>query len=173
MPLIQRLIILLVLLYRRWFSGRLASVHCTFTDDETCSAFGLRVARAARSGREAIACIVRRLRRCGDACLLADGARIGWTELHDRSPADIVAELRADGEGDAAIARVLRTRLAVALWSGDCASAHACRDELGALPRAAERPRVIASTAVGLRALGRYRFADRGTCMHRASPAAT
>ena len=110
--------VVLILFYRRVFSGRLPNVRCSFATDESCSTFGLRVARLATSGREALAKIARRLRRCSDACLLSDGTRLAWSELHDRSPADIAHEMRADGEGEAAIARMLRTRRAVARWCG-------------------------------------------------------
>lgn len=148
MPLIQRLLIALILLYRRFLSGRLPNVRCSFAADETCSAFGLRIARAARSGREAIARIARRIRRCGDACLLSDGTRLGWSELHDESPAEIVRAMRADGEGDAAISRMVQTRLVVARWCGDRAGFEACRAAL----RSIERPRVISLAAVEERA---------------------
>jgi putative component of membrane protein insertase Oxa1/YidC/SpoIIIJ protein YidD len=164
--LIQRLLVLLILLYRRFFSGRLTNVRCSFTADETCSAFGLRIARAARSGREALARIARRLRRCGDACLLADGKSLGWSELHDRSPRDIVVAMRADGEGDPAIWRMLQTRLTVARWSGDRESFVACRAELEALSHRApyERPRVVSIAAVREHTLRRYRFATLHRC---------
>lgn len=164
--LIRRLLVGAILLYRRFVSGRLAGVRCSFSADETCSAFGLRIARTASSVRDAIARIVRRLRRCGDACLAADGTQLGWSELHDRAPGEIVDAMRADGEADAAIARILHARYAVARWTADCASARACRLALGELARPVERPRVVASGVLGVQAAGRYRFARRS--VHRA-----
>lgn len=160
MPLIQRLLIALILLYRRFFSGRLTNVRCSFTAEESCSAFGLRIARAARSGREAIARIARRLRRCGDACLLADGTKLGWSELHDRSPREIVDAMRADGEGDAAIWRMLQTRMTVARWCGDREAFVACRAAVHELAHHAryERPRVVSAAVVSSRTLERFRF---------------
>ncbi|MGE0402051.1 MAG: membrane protein insertion efficiency factor YidD [Kofleriaceae bacterium] len=164
--LIQRLLVLLISLYRRFFSGRLASVRCSFTTDETCSQYGLRMARTARSGLQAIARIARRLRRCGDACLLADGTKLGWSELHDRSPREVVDEMRTDGEGDAAIWRMLQTRLAVARWCGDRDAFVACRAALEGLSHRApfERPRVIRFGVVDVRTAARYRFAPRVSC---------
>jgi putative component of membrane protein insertase Oxa1/YidC/SpoIIIJ protein YidD len=158
--LIQRLLVLLILLYRRFFSGRLTKVYCSFTAEETCSAFGLRIARAARSGREAIGRISRRLRRCGDACLLSDGTRLGWSELHEKSPREIVDVMRADGEGDPAIWRMLQTRLTVARWCGERETFEACRVALQALSYRSrfERPRVVSMLVVPWSKLDRYRF---------------
>lgn len=102
----------LILAYRRFLSGRLPGVRCSFADDESCSAYGLR----ATEGPGALGKIRRRLARCRDACLLTDGHALSWSALHERDPAEIEAELRADGEGEAAIARVLETRRAVAIW---------------------------------------------------------
>ena len=159
-PLIQRILVALILLYRRFLSGRLSNVRCSFSVDETCSAFGLRIARTARSGRDAIARIARRLRRCGDACLLADGTKLGWSELHDRSPREIADAMHADGEGDAAIWRMLQTRLTVARSCGDRESFEACRAVLQTLGHHAvyERPRVVSAAAVNHRTLERFRF---------------
>lgn len=102
----------LILLYRRLLSGRIPGVRCSFTESESCSAFGLR----ATEGPDALGRIRRRLGRCRDACLLTDGHALSWTALHDRDPAEIEAELRADGETEAAIQQVLETRRAVAIW---------------------------------------------------------
>jgi putative component of membrane protein insertase Oxa1/YidC/SpoIIIJ protein YidD len=159
--LIQRLLVLLILLYRRFFSGRLANMRCSFTTEETCSAFGLRIARTARSGGQAIARIARRLRRCGDACLVGDGTLLGWSELHERSPRAIVRIMRADGEGDAAIWRMLQTRLAVARWRDDRDAFVKCRAALESLAHLAPfaRPRVVSIATVSASALRRFRFA--------------
>ena len=102
----------LIVVYRRFLSGRIPGVRCSFAESESCSAFGLR----ATEGPGALRKIRRRLARCRDACLLTDGNALSWTALHDRNPAEIEAEMRADGEGEAAIARVLETRRAVAIW---------------------------------------------------------
>src|SRR5690606_12105857 len=111
-PLIQRLLALLIVFYRRWLSGRgpLRKVRCSFAPDESCSAYGLRVARETCSARTAIARIARRLRRCRDAWLVTDGRTLSWTPLHDRSPEEITALMQADGERAAAIERMLHTR---------------------------------------------------------------
>ncbi len=168
MPLIQRILIALILLYRRFLSGRLTNVRCSFSVDETCSAFGLRIARTARSGRDAIARIVRRLRRCGDACVLVDGTQLGWSELHDRSPREIADAMRADGEGDRAIWRMLQTRLTVARWCGDRESFEACRAVLRTLSHDAayERPRVVSAAAVNHRTLERFHFQTSSQTSH-------
>lgn len=102
----------LIVVYRRFLSGRIPGVRCSFADSESCSAFGLR----ATEGPGAFGKVWRRLARCRDACLLTDGTALSWTALHDRAPAEIEAELRADGEGEAAITRILETRRAVAIW---------------------------------------------------------
>jgi hypothetical protein len=118
--LVLRVIAWLILAYRRWLSGRgpLRRVRCSFPED-SCSTFGLRATTEAPTARIALARIARRLRRCRDACLLGDGRAISWTALHDRSPADIANEMRADGERDIAIDRMLATRRAVAAWRGE------------------------------------------------------
>src|SRR5688572_9861024 len=104
-----RLLGWLILAYRRWLSGRgpFRGVQCTFRATESCSAFGLRATREATTAGRAIARIVRRLRRCGDACLVTDGAALSWSPLHERSPTTIADAMRRDGEREAAIARVL------------------------------------------------------------------
>ena len=148
MPLILRVIAWLIVCYRRWLSGRgpLRDVRCSFAPEESCSAYGLRVTRDATSARQALGRIVRRLRRCRDACLLTDGAALSWAPVHDDSPAAIAAALRRDGEQPAALARMLAVRRAVALWRADRAAASACR---GAEPA---RPRVVSQPAVARRA---------------------
>lgn len=124
----MHLIAWLIELYRRTLSGRLPNVRCSFALQESCSTFGLRVAQ---SGRDVIRRIARRLRRCRDACLIGDGHSISWTALHDRSPAAIIEEMRADGERAPSIARMLQTRRAVAMWRREPAAFAACA---GALP---------------------------------------
>jgi putative component of membrane protein insertase Oxa1/YidC/SpoIIIJ protein YidD len=125
---ILRLLALLILGYRRWLSGRgpLRRVRCSFAAQESCSAFGLRITRIAASARDAIGRIVRRLRRCRDACLVADGTRITWAPIHDQPPEEIARGMRSDGEHDAAVARMLQTRRAVARWCGDLDAFRAC-----------------------------------------------
>jgi putative component of membrane protein insertase Oxa1/YidC/SpoIIIJ protein YidD len=116
-----------VRIYRRFISGRgpLARIRCSFPE-ETCSAFGLRALDEAPSTRAAIARIARRMRRCRDACLIVGPGAVSWTALHDQPPAEIVAELTADGERADAIARILAVRRAVAILRGDVAAAGEC-----------------------------------------------
>jgi len=157
-PLILRVIAWLIGFYRRWISGRgpLRDVRCSFAPHESCSAFGLRATAEAPSARAAIGRIARRIRRCRDACLVTDGHALSWTPLHDRAPTEIVDELRADGEGAAAIAQLLRVRRAVAIWRADVVAIRAC-DRLLAAPAeattgAAAATRVCAEPAIRIRA---------------------
>jgi len=136
----MRLAAWLITLYRRTLSGRIPNVRCSFAAEESCSAFGLRVAH---SGRNVIGRIARRLRRCRDACLLGDGRSISWTPLHDRAPADIVDEMQRDGESDGAIARMLQTRRAVARYRGDHAAFTACAMALPGPARVCSLPLVV------------------------------
>ena len=153
MPLILRVLAWLILFYRRWLSGRgpLRDVRCSFAPHESCSAFGLRATSEASSAREALGRIRRRIRRCRDACLTSDGHALSWTPFHDRRPSEIVDELRADGEGDAAIETLLAVRRTVATWRSDLAAAAAC-DALLADPVRLSPPRVVAEPAIRGRA---------------------
>ncbi len=162
MPLIQRVLAWLIGFYRRWLSGRgpLRDVRCSFAPHESCSAFGLRATAEAPGARNAVGRIARRIRRCRDACLVSDGRALSWTPLHDRSPFEIVDEMRDDGEGAIAIAQMLRVRRAVAIWRADLASIGAC-DALLADPDAAMPPRVCAEQPIRSRA--RRRLAIFGT----------
>jgi putative component of membrane protein insertase Oxa1/YidC/SpoIIIJ protein YidD len=122
----QTLLIGLIAFYRRWLSGRgpLRRVACTFCRTESCSAYGLRVARAAaRSLPEALRLIRARLRRCRRAALyrLPDGW--AWGACYDL-------------DGGAALARELdqalelpATRAAV-LWSAALVARHCGDGEL-------------------------------------------
>lgn len=149
MPLILRVLAWLILFYRRWLSGRgpLRDVRCSFAPHESCSAFGLRATSEAPGAREALGRIRRRIRRCRDACLTSDGHAVSWSPLHDRAPAEIFAELHADGEGAPAIERVLRVRRAVAVWRADAVAIRAC-DELLAGAGPSSVPRVCAEPAI-------------------------
>ena len=156
--MILRVLAWLIVFYRRWLSGKgpLRDVRCSFAPHESCSAFGLRATSEAPTARAAIGRIARRIRRCRDACLVTDGHALSWTPLHDRTPVEIVDELRADGEGAAAIDRLLRVRRAVAIWRADRPSIRAC-DELLADPAtgiaaAARATRVCAEPAIRSRA---------------------
>ena len=160
MPLILRVIAWLIGFYRRWLSGRgpLRGVRCSFAPHESCSAFGLRATSEAPTALAALGRITRRIRRCRDACLITDGHALSWTPLHDRTPAAIVDELRADGEGAAAIEQLLRVRRAVAIWRADLPSIRTC-NELLAHPAvstrtetAARATRVCAEPAIRSRA---------------------
>jgi len=141
---ILRVLAWLILAYRRWLSGRgpLRKVRCSFAHAESCSAYGLRATAEAATAREAIGRIMRRLGRCRDACLLGDGRTLSWAALHDRPIDEIAAELRRDGEREPAIARMLGTRRAVAIWRGELAAARAL-----ARLAPAERPLVCSHEA--------------------------
>jgi putative component of membrane protein insertase Oxa1/YidC/SpoIIIJ protein YidD len=130
---ILRLLAWLILAYRRWLSGRgpLRSVRCSFAQGESCSAYGLRATAEAATAREAIGRILRRLGRCRDACLLGDGRTLSWARLHDRSIEEIAGEMRRDGEREPAIARMLGTRRAVALWRAEHAAVRALAGTAG------------------------------------------
>jgi putative component of membrane protein insertase Oxa1/YidC/SpoIIIJ protein YidD len=152
-PLILRVLAWLIVLYRRWLSGRgpLRDVRCSFAPHESCSAFGLRATSESSGGLEALGKIRRRIRRCRDACLISDGHALSWTALHDRDPGEIVGDLRADGEGDAAIEKLLHARRAVAIWRSDVVAIAAC-DALLADPARPRPPRVVAEPAMRSRA---------------------
>jgi putative component of membrane protein insertase Oxa1/YidC/SpoIIIJ protein YidD len=154
----QRALVVAIRAYRRWLSGRgpLRQVRCTFHDNESCSAFGLRAAREAPSARVALGRIRRRIRRCGDASLFAldalpeteTGARartrartrtrtrggsetsirvLGWGADHDRPLDELHTELVEDGETDAVRARVLSAREVASRWRGDIGDVLAVR----------------------------------------------
>jgi putative component of membrane protein insertase Oxa1/YidC/SpoIIIJ protein YidD len=133
--LLLRALAWLILAYRRWLSGRgpLRGVRCSFGGGESCSAYGLRATAEASTARAALGRIVRRLRRCREACLLGDGETLSWAALHDRPVVRIVDEMRGDGERSPAIARMLGTRRVVALWRGERAVAR----QLAKIPPAA------------------------------------
>jgi hypothetical protein len=140
--LILRVITYLIVAYRRWLAGRgpLRRVRCSFALEDSCSTFGLRTAQTASSWRQAIARIARRLRRCREACLVRDGRSLQWATIHDRPPVELIAEMRRDGEPEAAIARMLVTRRAVAFHVGDDAAARECVGALPGTPRVVVRP---------------------------------
>jgi putative component of membrane protein insertase Oxa1/YidC/SpoIIIJ protein YidD len=143
--LILRILTWLIVTYRRWLSGRgpLRNVVCSFAREESCSAYGLRTAQQASSAPQAMGRILRRLRRCREACVVRDGTTITWATIHDLPPHVLVAEMQQDHELDAAIARMLVTRRAVAKVRGDAAAAAAC----AAAPRG--HPRIVVrATAV-------------------------
>lgn len=124
--MLQRLLVLWILFYRRWISGRgvMKRVRCTFHHGETCSAFGLRVARESSGFWQAWRRIRRRVKRCRNAsiydCTVPGGPRaLGWGSDHERPLDELLAELAADTEGPEARATVLAARLAVARYRGD------------------------------------------------------
>ena len=141
MLLILRALVWLITLYRRWLSGRgpLRRVQCSFAAEESCSAYGLRVAHEAHTARAAIGRIARRLRRCREACLVRDGRTLTWATIHDRPPSELIAEMQRDGELEPAIARMLTTRRAVAVHRGDDAAVGACAAALPGKPRVVVR----------------------------------
>ncbi len=162
---ILRLLAWLILAYRRWLSGRgpLRSVRCSFAGVESCSAYGLRATAEAGTARGAIGRILRRLGRCRDACLLGDGRTLSWARLHDRSAADIAAAMRRDGEHEPAIARMLDTRRAVAIWRAEPRAVGEAAASPAAPPAGASRPRPAVKPAVcshpAIRARSRRRLA--------------
>lgn len=124
--LLQRLLLWWIVFYRRRISGRgpMRRVRCTFHHGETCSAFGLRVARESPSFRVAWGRIRRRLKRCRNASIYDVSApggprALGWGTDHERPLDELLAELTADTEGPQARATVLAARLAVARFRGD------------------------------------------------------
>ncbi|HUQ01479.1 MAG TPA: hypothetical protein VM261_03240 [Kofleriaceae bacterium] len=167
----QRALVLAIRGYRRWISGRgpLRRVRCTFDhrasdrDDgaatgESCSAFGLRAAMESPSARVAWGRIRRRIQRCGEISLFAldapDGTRaLGWGADHDRSLAELHAELVADGEHALARAQVLSAREASARWRGDLADAVTARALRGELAPVRPQLRRMPSLSLLARAL--------------------
>jgi hypothetical protein len=141
--LILRVLTWLIVTYRRWLSGRgpLKRVVCSFAREESCSAYGLRIAQTAASARQTIGRIARRLRRCREACLLRDGGDVlSWATIHDLPPRELVAEMERDGEQHTTIARMLVTRRAVALHRGDHAALADCAAAPPGHPRVVMRP---------------------------------
>lgn len=117
----RHLLIALILLYRRFLSGRgpLRRVTCTFHHSETCSAFALRTARTTPFLR-AIARIRRRLHRCGRTAVYAlTPTQLGWGTDHDRPLPTLLTELHADAETPASISTVLATRTLVSRYRRD------------------------------------------------------
>ncbi|HEY5928008.1 MAG TPA: hypothetical protein VIV11_40255 [Kofleriaceae bacterium] len=140
--LIRRILAWFIVVYRRWLSGRgpLRNVQCSFAREESCSAYGLRIMNAASSVRLAIGRIARRLRRCGEACVVRDGRTLRWAAIHDRPPRELIDEMRRDDELDLPIARMLVTRRAVALHQGDSNAVLECAAALPERPRVVTRP---------------------------------
>ncbi len=119
----QDLLVGAILCYRRFLSGRgpLRSVVCTFCRSESCSAYGLRVAReAAASLPEALRLIRGRLRRCRQAALYRFPDGWGWGECHDeRDPAALEGKLERAHELPVTLAAVLWSAALVARHRGD------------------------------------------------------
>lgn len=160
---VLRVLAWLILAYRRWLSGRgpLRGVRCSFAHAESCSAYGLRATAEAATAREAIGRIVRRLGRCRDACLLADGRTLSWAPLHDRPAEQIAGELRRDGERAPAIARMLETRRAVASWRGEPAPPAAARPPVYSHPATQARSRRRIAALLALAAVAAFAIAFR------------
>lgn len=117
----RHLLIALLLLYRRFLSGRgpLRHVTCTFHRTETCSAFALRTARAS-SFLTALFRIRRRLRRCSATSIYAlSPTQLGWGRDHDRPLPSLLTELHADAETPASISTILATRTLVSRYRHD------------------------------------------------------
>ena len=142
MRLILRVLAWLIVVYRRWLSGRgpLRRVQCSFAREESCSAYGLRIARSSPNARHALGRIARRLRRCREACLVRDGRSLRWATIHDRPPGELVDEMRRDSETELAVARMLVTRRAVAIHRGDDVALLACAAALPEPPRVVVKP---------------------------------
>jgi putative component of membrane protein insertase Oxa1/YidC/SpoIIIJ protein YidD len=114
----SHLLVALILLYRRFLSGRgaLRRVRCTFHHTESCSAFALRTARGVPFW-VSLPRIFRRLRRCRDSSiwdLSTPTQRIlGWGLDHDRPLPLLLSRLHSDAELPSSIATILATRLAI------------------------------------------------------------
>lgn len=159
--MLRGVLIALIVVYRRWVSGRgpLRGVVCSFApgaagpEGESCSAYGLRAAREAPTTRAALGRIARRLRRCGDVGLVADGAALSWAAAHDQPPAALRDAMVADAERAPAIERMLASRRAVAVWRAELPALRACG-------RGHRRPPVHAAAGIARRARDRIaRFA--------------
>ncbi len=146
MTVLRPLVELAIRGYRRWISGRgpLRRVRCSFAPDESCSAYGLRITREAPTTAIAIGRIRRRLRRCREACLVADGRALSWSGCHDASPTELERRLVEDGERPAAVAIMLAARAGVAAWRSDRDTLRMIRSLAGGLPR----PRVVSRGAM-------------------------
>lgn len=139
MTLGQHFLVLWIRLYRRCLSGRgaLRRVRCTFHHSESCSTFGLRVARTSPSAWVALGRIRRRLRRCRDASIYATGpGALAWGADHDRPLDELLATLTADTEAPASRAVVLAARLAISRFRGDLLDVLAVTPHRALLPPA-------------------------------------
>ncbi|MCI0457894.1 MAG: membrane protein insertion efficiency factor YidD [Gemmataceae bacterium] len=128
----QTLLIGLIAFYRRWLSGRgpLRRVACTFGRTESCSAYGLRMAReVAGTLPEALRLIRARVRRCRRAALyrLPDGW--AWGECYDADDCrDLERELTEARELPATTAAVLWSAALLARHCGDAGRLRACAE---------------------------------------------
>jgi putative component of membrane protein insertase Oxa1/YidC/SpoIIIJ protein YidD len=126
-----------IALYRAHLSGRgpLARVRCTFERTESCSAYGLRVAREASLVRAA-SLVAKRIRHCGCLSVYRDRDRDAWLwhPVHEAKAAqEIDAELEVALELPATRAAVLRANALVGRELGDGARVAACRDLIGSI----------------------------------------
>ncbi len=145
----QRLLVVLLLWYRRRISGRgpLSGVRCTFAETESCSAYGLRMAIEARSLLQALRLIVGRIGRCGNASLyeLPDG--VSWGEAYDDCvPATLEANLTAARESARSRALMHRSAGLIAVRCGRRADAQDHLTRAAALCESSPRPCVRRTT---------------------------
>lgn len=127
----RRLLIFGIELYRRYLSGKgpLKKVACTFHKTESCSAYGLRIAKESQSLPAALQKIRGRLSRCGAASLFrGEGQTLVWGELYDEEdPALFEKELVAQSESKESIRAGLLHAARVAKFQGDVSR---CKDLL-------------------------------------------
>jgi putative component of membrane protein insertase Oxa1/YidC/SpoIIIJ protein YidD len=128
----QTLLVGLIRFYRRFLSGRgpLRRVVCTFCRTESCSAYGLRIAReAATSLPQALRLIRGRLRRCREASLFRFPDGWGWGECYDApDAAEMETGLQQVHELPATTATVLWSAALIAQHRGDEPHADACAE---------------------------------------------
>ncbi|GAB4515849.1 MAG: hypothetical protein Tsb0020_34510 [Haliangiales bacterium] len=151
--------------YRRWLSGRgpLRAVRCSFERSESCSAYGLRVARDSPSALAAARQIRARIRRCGQASLYRVDGALTWGDIYDRAPDALFDALARARELPVTQAAVMRARAQVAGASGhdaDRARALSLAQAAQSAAPSAPRAQVVVRSQRGLeRTLRRQRNA--------------
>ncbi len=128
--MLRRVLLAGIRFYRRHLSGRgpLQRVRCTFSEQESCSAFAERIMHETPAVWTAMRRVRRRLRRCRHLSLYQlQDHKLGWGSDYDavlgaRSVEEAVRQidhtLAADGEGTQVRASVVRATALVATATG-------------------------------------------------------
>ena len=136
-----RLLLSLILLYRRFLSGRgpLRRVRCTCHHAETCSAYALRIA-STHSFVHSLRLIRRRLRRCRTSsiydCSTGPTRILAWGTDHDTPLPLLLSDLTLASETPASISIILASRDLISRHRSDLPDVLALRSARAGLPHA-------------------------------------